>query len=113
MNDRSTTFRQFLIDEMKRRDMSNRQFADLVGVSNSTINRAVDAKKPTQPTLDFLVKLSKTTSTSLFTLIEMAYPDVTDESKVNPSTQVLAQRIERLPEHIQEALMSLIRSYED
>jgi transcriptional regulator with XRE-family HTH domain len=105
----SFTLRKFIVDEMKRRGMSNRQFAVLIGVSNATINRAVDEKNPTEPTLDFLLKLSKATNVGVFALIGMAYPDLVDFNQPSPAALVMAQKIEKLPSHLQEAIAAIIR----
>ncbi len=109
MKNEGFALREFILDEMKRRSMSNRQFAVVIGVSNATINRAVDENNPAEPTLDFLLKLSKATSVSVIALVEMAYPDLVELNQPSPAALIMAQKIEKLPAHLQEAIAAIIR----
>lgn len=105
----SNEFRGFLIDEMQKRQMSAREFASFVEVAATTITRAIDERNPKAPGLDFILKLSKATRISVLTLIELAYPDVVQETAISPSAKVLAQRIEQLPDNLQEAVAAILR----
>lgn len=99
----------FIDSELKRRDWSYRALADAMGVAPSTITRIMDQKKPAEITLEFLVKLSKATNVSLEGIIGMVYPDVS-ALRATPSSMVLAQQIEQLPDHLQMAIRALIAS---
>jgi transcriptional regulator with XRE-family HTH domain len=85
--------KQFIEGEMKRRKLSLREFATLVDVSPSTISRTLSDDAP-DPSLDFLVKLSKATSTSLTTIVSMLLPD--ESQLTDQDAKVLADRIARL-----------------
>lgn len=109
MTDRPNAFRDFLKSEIGRRQMSATEFARFVGVNTTTITRAIDEHSPKSPGLDFLLKLSKATHTSIATLIELAFPDVAEETASTPSSRILAQRIEQLPEGVRETIEAIIR----
>lgn len=102
-------FKDFLQNEMQRRDMSARQFAEFVDVAPTTITRCVDEKNPQLPGLDFLMKLAKATGASITSLVAMAYPDLAITTRPSPSAQILAQQIEQLPEATQEVILAIIR----
>jgi len=101
--------RQFLLDQMKQRDMSARQLAEFFDVSPTTVTRAIDGRNPSTPGLDFLLKISQATGISLTALIEMAYPDASRGTSLSPQAQILAQQIEALPEDTREVILSIIR----
>jgi transcriptional regulator with XRE-family HTH domain len=102
-------FQKFLIDEMQRRGMSNREFARFINVSNTTINRAVDQKLDKEPTLEFLVKVSEAIHVDVSTLVEMVHPQAVNENRISPTAKALAQRIENLPEDVQAVIAAIIR----
>lgn len=63
----------FIRAEMDRREMSQRQFAELCGVSSATLNGYLKGKG-IDPTLGTLKKLAKATNVDLVTLIDLAFP---------------------------------------
>lgn len=104
---------RFILDEMRIRGLSQRQFADHVGVSNATISRIVDQSQPMPAiSVETLVKMSRATNTSILKLIEMAYPEIAETTRgPAPSVEVLAQRIEQLsPEH-QRMVMAIVNDW--
>ena len=103
------TFRDFILDQLRQRDMSARQFAIFADVDPSTITRAIDATNPARPGLDFLFKLSKATQISLGALTELAYPEMAQETELSPDAKILAQRIEQLPERKRELVLDILR----
>lgn len=102
-------FREFIKDQMFRREMSARQFAEFVDVAPTTITRAIDEADPSTPGIDFLLKLAQATHVELSTLVDMAYPDIATSTKASPSSRVLAQQIEELPDGIREVVVAIIR----
>lgn len=84
---------EFIEAEIKRRDMSARQFADMVGVVHSTITKAMYTDPP-EPSLDFLRKLAKATGVNVLDLVALYLPE---ESKIDGQTRIIAERIARLP----------------
>lgn len=102
-------FRDFLKDEMFRREMSARQFAEFVDVAPTTITRAIDEREPTTPGMDFLLKLASATHVELSTLVEMAYPEMANSTKASPSARILAQQIEELPNGVRDTVLAIVR----
>lgn len=103
------TLGEFILDEIRNRHTSARDFADLVGVSHTVINKFMNhgledsyAGKPIgDPSLEFLVKLAKATQVDVRTLITLVYPEI---GEVDPSNLILAERINNLPKD-QKALI--------
>jgi transcriptional regulator with XRE-family HTH domain len=94
---------------MKQRDLSARGFADFVGVSHTLINRLIDGRNPYEPSLDFLLTLSKATQVSFISLVELAFPEIIEASTLSPQARILAEQIEQLPPQAQEAISMMIR----
>lgn len=109
MDKSEITLRHFILNEMHARDMSARQFAEFIGVSNATISRAIDPRQAPTPSLEFLLKLSDATNVNFAHLAALAYPEVAQKMKPSASSQILAQLIEDLPENLREAVVALIR----
>ena len=89
---------QFILDEMRQRDMSARAFARFVDVSSATILRAI-SETPPEPSLTFLVKLAEATSVDICTLVLLA---VGNHPAPNIDARVLAARLEALPPDLRE-----------
>ncbi len=111
MPDKPYTLRDFVMDQMHSRDMSAREFAISIGVSNSTINRIVDPRNTQEPDLESITKLARGTKTNLRHLLALAYPDMADllNEKVAPHVLVLAEMVHQLSEADQEILASFVR----
>lgn len=95
--------RHFLQSEIRRRDISIREFAKQSGVSKGTIGRLVNPVPPDEKepgvSLETLFLLSKYTKTPLVLLLKMADPDVEVEvGEYSPYAQLLAKRIENSDE---------------
>lgn len=103
--------REFLIQEMHRRDMSGREFARMVGVANSTIVRftAEEYKKEKPaPSLDFLAKLSKATRVDLCILVAYVHPDLTS---TDAQTAIIGALASQLPAERQDAILAMLRGW--
>lgn len=95
------TLGEFIEAEIKRRNLSAREFARYVDVPSSLINkfrnhglRETYGSKPVgDPSLDFLVKLAKATHVDICALLAITRPDA---EVVDPAARILAQRITRL-----------------
>lgn len=94
----------FILSEMKRRDLRVSEFARLVGVSHATISKHLSTKPPVAKP-EFLLKLSAATGASIEALIALAYPEVANKTALSARAKILAQRIEKLPESIQDFLL--------
>ncbi len=106
--------REFLQSEMKRRDISMRQFADMVGVSHGTISRLVAPNnEENNVSLEFLLKLSKATNTPLTLLLKMVDPTIqVDADELSASTYLMAQRIEGAPDNVRDIIIGILDTTE-
>jgi len=92
------TFTQFLNDEMRRRDLSARKFADFIGVNHAIINKFANAEPSEEigyPSIHTLRKLSAATGASLLTLISLVFPDA-DHVETDLDARLLAEQITQL-----------------
>ncbi len=106
-----TNLGDFILNEMKQRQMSARAFAEFIDVTHSTINKFVDFGKKDvgYPSIEFLIKLAKATKTDIRTLIALVVPpEVLEPSDVSPESILLSQRIEQLPEQYREVIDSIL-----
>lgn len=103
---------EFVLRQMRERDMSARQFSDFIGVSNTTINRTLDNRYDHTPSMDFLLKLADKTGTSIVAIIELAFPEVSERTGISPEALILAQRLDRLPESIRDFILKAVLSAE-
>lgn len=101
------TFAEFLQQEMRRRDLSVRQFAEVIGIDHSTLSKLMRFEKPPTPSTETLIAVSKATGVSLTTLIALAFPDLKN-IEVTANVLMLAERIERLPPDKRDLIDSLI-----
>lgn len=103
------TFQQFLLDQINEKtDGSQRAFANLLGVANSTVSRMLDPRNPTKPELQTLMALSRVSNTSLITLVRLAYPESV-EASTSATAQLVADEFDKLPDAIQTAIITLMR----
>lgn len=80
--------REFIEREMTARDMSTHEFADFVGVSQSTIVRAMSYEDAPEPKLNFLAKLAVATKVDIGVLVSLIKPEA---SKISPDARLLAE----------------------
>jgi transcriptional regulator with XRE-family HTH domain len=108
-----TTLGDFLDQELHKRQMSVREFAEYVGVTHPTIIkfREHGKKDVGNPSIDFLVKLAQKTDTNLVALLAMSFPEAAPLLDIDPATLILSQRIQRLPDHIRQAIDDLLSKY--
>lgn len=99
---------EFIAQEIRKRDMSDREFAEFVGVSNATIHRAMSPDAPT-PTLEFLQKLARKTGVDICTLVALVMPNDTQRT---PEVDLIATRVAQLPldkrEFLDDVLVGLL-----
>lgn len=107
---RITGLKEFIEEEMRTRNMNASQFADFVGVSHTTIGRAIDPRNPTTPSPEFLVKLARATKINLSTLIARIMPEA-EHSEVDSKALLMAERIAQLPPDKQAVLDELILGF--
>ena len=104
---------EFLDQEIRKRQMSVREFAEFVGVTHPTIIKFREHGKADvgSPSIEFLIKLAQKTDTSLVALLAMAFPDAAPLLDVDPAAFILSQRIQKLPKHIRQAIDDLLAKY--
>lgn len=94
----------FILSEMKLRGMGVNEFARFCKLkAHSTISKHI-APKPPRPKIEFLLQLAEATGVSIEALIALAYPEVAERTALSPRAKILAQRIEKLPESVQDFL---------
>jgi transcriptional regulator with XRE-family HTH domain len=108
-------FRTFLKSEMERRNVSIREFASLVKVSHTTIQRFVDDKSTKRyvPTLDFLDKLAAATGVSLNTLLAICFPETARTIDVDPDVAMICDLVSHLSLSTRQTVIRFIRSFEE
>src|SRR5258706_16044411 len=97
----------FLRQEMRKRGMSNYAFAELIGVSHTTINRLVDFDNEDvgYPSVDFLIKLAAGTQTDIRYIIALVAPeDVLFDAKSSEEFENLSKQIRQLDRPYQEII---------
>lgn len=95
------TLGKFIQDEMKRRGLSIRQFAEQVDVTHKVIAKFryhglkdTYNKRPIgEPSLDFLAKLAKATAVDLCALVALIHPDATMADARAGITSARAQQL--------------------
>jgi transcriptional regulator with XRE-family HTH domain len=107
------TLGAFIDQEIRKRQMSVREFAEFVGVTHPTIMkfREHGTKDVGNPSMEFLIKLAQKTNTNLVALLALAFPDAAPLLNIDPDTLILSQRIQRLPAHIRQAIDDLLAHY--
>lgn len=107
MPDTPQTIQAFITEQMQLRDMSLRQFAELMRVGKSTLSRIMDQRSPAEISIDFLDKLATATNTDITFLVALARPEAT---KRDIAIMRLAERIAQLPPDKREIIEGYIRS---
>jgi transcriptional regulator with XRE-family HTH domain len=110
---------EFILEEMRRRGMSAREFADLVGVAHTIVNKFLNHgisemygdRKVGQPSLDFLEKLSRATNTDICYLISLVAPEAVRVTNPDIDALALSRRIEQLPDNAKEVIDAIIDKY--
>lgn len=111
----ATALGEFIVREMKKRGMSEREFADFIGVASSTINGYVSEAKTRhhEPSLRFLKQLGEKTGVGMKLLLPLAYPDLAREleTEVAPRLLALAERLGELDDSTIDLLFALASSF--
>lgn len=108
------TLREFILYQMELRSIESASaFAELVDVSKNTILRALEEPRTHEPSIEFMIKLSRATKVDLRTIVQICYPDEVQEAQINPSSLVTAQEIEELPEEGRFSVKAVIKAFRD
>ncbi|MCL4254210.1 MAG: helix-turn-helix domain-containing protein [Anaerolineae bacterium] len=102
-------FREFLLNEIQKRDMSIREFASWLGINNSSINKYLDTKENRVPSLETLAIIAQKTGTPVDVLFGMIYPEVDEKFlRIDAKTMRIAQQITQLPPEKREIVEAFI-----
>lgn len=106
------TLGNFIQSQINQRGMSIREFAELAGISHTSMNTYIrhgtDAGVGT-PSGEFMYKLAKVTSTDIGYLWRLVYPDLPPPPAVSEETALhLARVINALPDAERELILNFI-----
>lgn len=101
------TFRDFLLEEMRKRDMNVSAFARFLGITHTAVNRFLDGT--TEPAPRTLAVMSEKLNVPIETLFSIAYPNIDNAVfKDDPEALMLAKQISELPPDKRELIISAI-----
>ncbi len=108
------TLGEFIQSEIKRTNLSMREFSQKVGVSHMTISKyslyglgnTYAGRTIGEPPLSFLAKLAKATSVDLCTIVALIYPEST---MADPVAGILSSRIRRLSPEQRQLMDTFLR----
>jgi transcriptional regulator with XRE-family HTH domain len=113
----TTALGKFIVSEMRKRNFTEREFADFVGVASSTINGYVSeaTSRHHEPSLRFLKRLSEATGISMKLALSLAYPELGKELEagVDPRILALAERLGELPDSTVDLILRLAGTMKD
>jgi transcriptional regulator with XRE-family HTH domain len=98
-------FNDFIELEMKKRDMSIREFSRFVGLSHSAVSKYLNNPQEKNISIEFMVRVARATDTDLTSIVAMVYPE---QTTINPEVQILAERIAQLPPEKRKMIDSLL-----
>jgi len=98
-------FNEFIELEMKKRDMSIREFSRFVGISHSAVSKYLSHPDTKSISIEFMVRVADATNTDLASIVAMVYPEHTT---VNAEVRILAERIANLPPDKRKMVDSLL-----
>lgn len=105
-----SAFRDFLLDEIQKRNMSVSGFAHWLGVTHTTINRLLDSRVETDPSAKTLAVMSEKLEVPIEALFSMAYPNIENARfSDDPDALALAKRISKLSAKQREFIVSAIK----
>lgn len=103
---KSHSLADFVNEEMRRRNVTMREFAKITGISHSTLSRIATERENYQPKWEVIVRLAKGTNTDIRTLAAIIAPEAVTGQ--DASAIVLAERIKRLTPEQQEIIDGFI-----
>jgi DNA-binding XRE family transcriptional regulator len=101
-------FREFIFEEMKKRDMSARQFAEFLGVTHDTVNRMLTHKEDYLPSIDTAIKVGEKLGINPAVVLTLAYPDL--DFSITGDQLLFSERFNKAPKEIQNAVKILLAS---
>lgn len=108
------TLKEFILYQMELRSIDSASaFAELVDVSKNTILRALEEPRTHEPSIEFMIKLSRSTKVDLRTIVQICYPNEVQETQMDASSLVTAQEIEELPDEGRFSVKAVIKAFRD
>lgn len=105
----TNAFREFLAMEIKKRELTAREFSRLIGVAHTTVSRTLDRSKPAKtPSLEFLAKLAIATNTDIRSLAALLVPTATRADQLRT---MFAELASQLPAEDQQVLLRIIKAW--
>lgn len=101
--------RQYISDEMKRRDIGVRDFAKILNVAPSTISKLTDPRENYEPGLDVLRKIARGTGVTLSAILELI--EVEDGQSARTENELLSLQLSKLTEEQRRIVLNLIRGF--
>jgi transcriptional regulator with XRE-family HTH domain len=102
-------WRDFVCTEIKKRSLSDREFAEKIGVVNSTISRITNPKQKTPtPGLELIGRVAEFTNTDIRAIVALLVPSAT---RVNPLAALFAEAASNLPAEQQDILSNLLKGW--
>lgn len=99
------TLGQWIREDMKKRNMGVREYADFWGVRHPTVAKYM-ADRYKKPQLEVLTKLSRATHTDIGFLVRLTFPDLTFQSA--PNIPNIENRINALPAQLRDSIITQI-----
>lgn len=97
----------FIVDDMQRRKMSLREYAEFLGVTHPTVSRYVNGEHK-EIQWGFLVALSRATKIDIGYFARLAAPEVAFENV--PDTHIIAERINQLPTPYRKTIIDMVEA---
>jgi|GEM_PF-3445474 len=88
-------------------DISLRDFATRLGISHSTLLRALDTRDDSIPDTEFFLQLATLTNTNLSTVLSVAFPQA-ENIKISGRSRAIAEQLEQLPPETLRLVENLI-----
>ncbi len=100
---------QELIESEIHKAGSARQLAERSNINHEVIN-SLRNNPEYKPSIGTIVKFSKYTGLDLTSLVALAYPDVAEETRIDTTAKIMAQRFAALPPEIQSAIWLIMQN---
>jgi transcriptional regulator with XRE-family HTH domain len=106
-----SAFREFLEGQREVRQLSVPEFAEFLGISDTSLRNFIHKTNPKMPGRSALLKISEKTHTPFSTLIEMLDPESTERARSSANAQFLAELMEGLTEAQRKVVETVIDEF--
>lgn len=105
-----TTIAEFIRQDMERRGMSLREYADFLGSTHPTVSKYI-SESGHHVQWDFLVRLSRATNTDIGILARLAAPELAATYEDFPTPEMVLQRLKQIPVEMRRTFLEMIDAY--